>query len=255
MPKSKRLQVDEASSENDDDFQSEEVAVVDTQGTPGSQQLGFGQNGVLRDQLAATRQVAIGAAARAWPRTHKAQGLVITKALVQRQAMGADEVTTSRVRATIVPVAGGGRVNKAVIGTVHSRHEHPAQRAGGSSVVITPPLQKKVDAVCSRTTMGDHHTSASRVAEGVVKGGVDDVRRDGRRDGQREGDDDNDRPVASWRKRTAEEFNLEERSKLDVGAEPQSMVIMPPNDVPLFKIDDPAQREPPLHRARVVENW
>ncbi|GBG90155.1 hypothetical protein CBR_g50249 [Chara braunii] len=153
--------------------------------------------------------------------------------------------------------------------------------------MITPPLQKKVDAGGSRTAAGDHHTSADGVAKGVVEGRVGDVRReDGKRDERQEGDDADDRPLASTRKRTAKEVNLEERSKLwvdcnafwgqgpekplreaigdcadyfiaitngDAGAEPLSMLIMPPNDVPLFKIDDPAQHEPALRRVRMVE--
>ncbi|GBG82405.1 hypothetical protein CBR_g34781 [Chara braunii] len=39
----------------------------------------------------------------------------------------------------------------------------------------------------------------------------------------------------------------------DVGAEPPAMLVMPSNDVPLFKIEDPAHREPALRRARNVE--
>ncbi|GBG59095.1 hypothetical protein CBR_g24438 [Chara braunii] len=218
MPKSKRLRVDEASSENDDDFQLEEVAVVDVQGASGSQRLGFGRDGVSRDQLAAIRQAFVGGAARASPRTHKAQGFVITEARVHKQAAGVGEVTVSGVHAPIVPVAGGGRLDKAVIGADQLRQALPAQKAGGSSATITPPPQKKVDAGGSKTVVGDHHTSASGVAEGVVEGKVDDVHReDGKRDGRREGDDDDERPLASRRKRTAKEVNMEERSKLWVG--------------------------------------
>ncbi|GBG69978.1 hypothetical protein CBR_g4806 [Chara braunii] len=39
----------------------------------------------------------------------------------------------------------------------------------------------------------------------------------------------------------------------DAGVEPPAMLILPPNDVPRFKIEDPAQREPALRRARNVE--
>ncbi|GBG63370.1 hypothetical protein CBR_g37728 [Chara braunii] len=119
------------------------------------------------------------------------------------------------------------------------------------------------------------------------RGGVDDVRReDGKRDGRREGNDVDDRPLANRRKRTAKEVNLEERSKLwvdcdtfwgqgpekplrevigdctddfivianlDTRVEPPSMLIMPPNDVPRFKIDDPVQHEPALRKVRIVE--
>ncbi|GBG59253.1 hypothetical protein CBR_g32269 [Chara braunii] len=40
----------------------------------------------------------------------------------------------------------------------------------------------------------------------------------------------------------------------DAGAEPPPMLIMRLNDVPRFKIDDPAQREPALYRARNTQN-
>ncbi|GBG73559.1 hypothetical protein CBR_g16902 [Chara braunii] len=153
--------------------------------------------------------------------------------------------------------------------------------------MITPPPQKKLDAGGSRTTAGNHHTSASGVAEGVVEGRVDDVHcEDGKRDGRWEGDDDDDRPLASRRRRTAQEVDLEDRLKLwvdydvflgqgpekplreaigdyadyfvpiakgDAGAEPPSMLIMPTNDVPRFKIDDSVQHGPALCRTRIVE--
>ncbi|GBG93119.1 hypothetical protein CBR_g59144 [Chara braunii] len=195
MPKSKRLRVDAASSENDDDFQSEEVVMVDAQGTGGSQRLGFGRDGVSRDKLATIKQVIVGGVVGASPRTNKAQGIVITEAWLQRQAAGVGEATTSGIRTPIVLVGGGGRFDKAVIGAVQPRQALPAQQARGSSAAITPPPQTKVDAGGSRTLAGDHHTSASGVAEGVVEGRVDHVRReDGKRDGRREGDDDDDRP-------------------------------------------------------------
>ncbi|GBG92751.1 hypothetical protein CBR_g56912 [Chara braunii] len=100
------------------------------------------------------------------------------------------------------------------------------------------------------------------------------------KDGRWEGDDDDDRPLASGRKRTAEEVNPEvncdafwgqgPRKQLreairgcadyfvaitnnDAGAEPLSMLIMSLNDVPRFKIDNPTQRERALRRARIVE--
>ncbi|GBG76365.1 hypothetical protein CBR_g22112 [Chara braunii] len=119
------------------------------------------------------------------------------------------------------------------------------------------------------------------------EGRVDDVRRDnGRRDGKREGDDDDDRSLVTRLKGAAKEDDLEERSKLwvdcdafwgqdpgkplreavgdcadyfvvianrDGGVEPPSMLIMSSNDVQCFKIDDPAQREPTLCKARSVE--
>ncbi|GBG84192.1 hypothetical protein CBR_g38163 [Chara braunii] len=161
------------------------------------------------------RQVVVGGATGTSPRIHKAQGIVINEALVQRQVAVVGEAMASGVRTPIVLVVGGGRLDKAVIGAVQPRQALPAQQAGGSSAAITPPPQKKVDLGGNRTTSGDHQTFASGVAEGVVEGRVDDVRhKDGKRDGRQEDDDDDDRPLASRRKRTAEEVNLEERSKL-----------------------------------------
>ncbi|GBG84052.1 hypothetical protein CBR_g37928 [Chara braunii] len=129
VPRSKRLRVDEASSENDDDFQSEEVVVVHAQRMSGSQRLGFGQDGVLRDQLAAIGQVVAGGAVGVSPRTHKTQGIVINEARVQRQVVGVGEEMASGVRAPIVPVVGGGRLDKAVIGAVQPCQALPVQQA------------------------------------------------------------------------------------------------------------------------------
>ncbi|GBG83478.1 hypothetical protein CBR_g37190 [Chara braunii] len=182
--------------ENDDNFQLEEVVKVDAQGTGWSQRWGFGQDEVSRDNLVAIKQAIVGGVFGASLRTHKAQGIVITEARLQRQAAGVGEATTSGVRAPIILVGGGGRLDKAVIGAVQPRQAHPSQQARGSSTAITSPPQKKVDA----GGRSPHFCKRSRGS-----------------------------------------------------AEPPSMFIMPTNDVPLFKIDDPAQREPTLRRACIVE--
>ncbi|GBG45935.1 hypothetical protein CBR_g79385, partial [Chara braunii] len=151
----------------------------------------------------------------------------------------------------------------------------------------TPSAQKgEATASGSRTAAADH-TTTSGLAEDVEEGRADDVRRnDRRRDGKQEGDDDDDRPLVTRLKGAAKEDDLDARSKLwvdcdafkgqgpgkplreaigecadyfvtiangDAGAEPPSMLVMPSNDVPRFKIEDPAQHEPALHRARSVE--
>ncbi|GBG83372.1 hypothetical protein CBR_g37086 [Chara braunii] len=162
---------------------------------------------------------------------------------------------------------------------------------GGFGGGKAQPAQKgDATAIGTRTAAADR-SGRTRVAEGAGEERVDDVRNDvrhdeGRRDGKREGDDDDDRPLVTRLKGDAKEDGLEERSKLwvdcdsfwgqgpgkplreavgecadyfiaiangDAGAEPPAMLILPPNDVPRFKIDNPAQRGPALRRARNVE--
>ncbi|GBG63326.1 hypothetical protein CBR_g37683 [Chara braunii] len=200
VPKSKRPRFDDDSSEHSGDLHGEEESMVDAQGADVMKRLGFGQDGVSREQLAALKQGLVGGVAVSLARTPKAVGIVMTDARVTRQV---------------------------------------------------PP---KVGQVAPRCQGG--------------------------------GNDDDDRPVSAMVKKGVKEDDLEERSKLwidcdafwgqgpgkplmeavgdctdyfvaiangDAGAEPPSMLVMLPNDVPRFKIDDHAQREPALRRARNVE--
>ncbi|GBG85807.1 hypothetical protein CBR_g40617 [Chara braunii] len=262
VPKSKRQRVDEASSEHTDDFQADKVVMVDVQGTVGAMRLRFGRDGVSREQLSAIKQSVVVGAVGALPRTPKGTGVVITEACVPRQL-------------------------PAVVGQGQPRQPLPVQQAGASGGGKTPSAQKGEATASGSRTAAANHTTRSGLAEGAEEGRVDDFRRDdGRRDGEREGDDDDDRPLVMRLKGAAKEDDLEERSKLwvdcdafwgqgpgkplreavgdcadyfvviangDAGAEPPLMLIMPPNDVPLFKIEDPAQPEPALRRARSME--
>ncbi|GBG69480.1 hypothetical protein CBR_g4174 [Chara braunii] len=228
VPKSKRLRVDEASSENDDDFQSEAAVVVDEEGTPGGQRLGFGRDRVSRDQLAAIRQAVVGGVAGASPRTHKAQ----------RQVAGVGEATPRQQAAF---------AHRSWQSDSRGRSSHFCKRSHGSLKVWE---------------RGGSMISAAKVVKEMDNGKAMMMTTD---------------PL---------QVNLEERSRLwvdsdafwgqgprkplreaigdcadyfvavangDAGAEPPSMIIMPPNDLPRFKIDDPAQREPALRRACIVE--
>ncbi|GBG89805.1 hypothetical protein CBR_g49656 [Chara braunii] len=262
VPKLKRQRVEEASSDHTRDFQPEEVLIVDAQGILAAARLGFGQDGVSKEQLSALkRSIAVGAA-EASQRTPKAAGVVITEVCVPRQL-------------------------PATVGQGQPRQALPLQQVGASGGGKAQSAQKgNATATDTRTAAADH-SSRSGVAEGAAEERVDDVRRDdGRRDGKREGDDDDDRPLVKRLKGAAKEDGLEERSKLwvdcdsfwgqgpgkplreavgecedyfisipngDVGAEPPAMLIRPQNNVPRFKIEDPAQREPALRRARSVE--
>ncbi|GBG66387.1 hypothetical protein CBR_g60039 [Chara braunii] len=237
VPKSKRPRFDDESSEHTGDMQGEEVSMVDIQGVDVMNRLGFGRDGVSREQLAALKQSLVGGVAVTLARTPKAAGIVMTDARVARQV---------------------------------------------------PPKVGQVDTTAGggRTAAADN-TTGSGVAEAAEEGRVDDVcRDDGRKDGKGGGDDDDDRPVSAMVKKVIKQDDLEDRSKLwiacdafwgqgpgkplreavgdctdylvaiangDAGAEPPSMLVMPPNDVSRFKIEDPAQCEPALRRASNVE--
>ncbi|GBG79066.1 hypothetical protein CBR_g28780 [Chara braunii] len=260
--KSKRQRIDDASSSQTEDFLADEVAMVDAQGTTGVVRLGFGRDGVSREQLQAGRRSVVGGAAGTVPRSPNTTGVVVTAA---------------RVAGQISAAAGQGQPRQPL------PLQHVLATGGGHMAT----MQKgDATATASRTAAADH-TTKGRVVEGAERVGVDDVGRDdGRRDGKPEANDGDDRPLVPRGKGAPKEDELQEKAKLwvdcdafwgqgpgkplreavgectdyfvavangDAGAEPPSMLIMPPNDVPRFKIDDPAQREPALRRASSVE--
>ncbi|GBG81771.1 hypothetical protein CBR_g33949 [Chara braunii] len=173
-------------------------------------------------------------------------------------------------------------------GELHDVQRPSGDAKAGASGGGKAPSSQKGDATASDTrTAAADHSSRSAVAEGAEEARVDDVRRDdGRRDGKREGDDNDDCPLVTRLKGAAKEDDVEERPKLwvdcdafwgqgpgkplreavgdcadyfvaiangDEGAEPPAMLVMQPNDVSRFKIEDPAKHEPALRRARNVE--
>ncbi|GBG70870.1 hypothetical protein CBR_g8170 [Chara braunii] len=184
IPKLKRPRFDDDNSEHSGDSHDEEESMVDAQGADVVKGLGFGRDGVSREQLAVVKQGLLGGVA-----------------------------------------------------------------AGTSGLEKTPSAQKVDTTTGSGRTAVADNTTASGVAEGAGEERVDDVRRDdGRKDARGGADDDDDRPVTAMVKKGVKAIE----GALP-GAEPPSMLVMPPNDVPRFKIDDPAQREPALRRARNVE--
>ncbi|GBG88732.1 hypothetical protein CBR_g48262 [Chara braunii] len=262
IPKSKRQRINDASSSQTDDFLADEVAMVDAQGTAGVARLGFRRDGVSREQLQAVKCSVVGGVAGMVPRTPNTAGVVVTGARVAGQLSAA---------------AGQGQPRQPL------PLQHVLASGGGHTA-----LAQKGDATASanRTAAADH-TAKAGVVKGAERGGVDDVGRDnGRRDGKREGNDGDDRPLVPRGKGPPKEDELEEKAKLwvdcdafwrqgpgkplreavgectdyfvaiangDARAELPSMLIMPPNDVPRFKIDDLAQLDPALCRARSVE--
>ncbi|GBG77297.1 hypothetical protein CBR_g23626 [Chara braunii] len=192
----------EHGSEHTADFQAEDVSMVDAQGPDVIKRLGFGWDGVSREQLAALKQGLVGGVTVTLARAPKAGGIVMTDACVLRQ---------------VPPMVGHGQ----------PRQSLPAQQAGASGVEKTPSAQKVDTTACRSPTAAADNTAGSRVAEAAdntvgsrvteaaEEGRVDDIRRDdGRKDARGGGDDDDDRPVSAMVKRGAKEDDLEERSNL-----------------------------------------
>ncbi|GBG86649.1 hypothetical protein CBR_g41711 [Chara braunii] len=168
-------------SEHTADFQPEEVVMVDAQGTSEAPRLGFGRDGLTREQLSAVKQSIVVGAAGASQRTPKAAGVVITEVRVPRQ----------------LPEATGQGQPCQVL---------PLQQLGASVGGRAQPAQKgDATKIGTRTAAADH-SGRTGVAEGAGEERVDDVRHDeGRRDGKREDDDDEDRPLVTRLKGAAKE--------------------------------------------------
>ncbi|GBG81731.1 hypothetical protein CBR_g33910 [Chara braunii] len=214
----------------------------------------------------------------------------IAKAIRERSVVGGAAGTVPRTPNTAGVVVTGARVARqlsAGAGQGQPRQPLPLQHVLASGGGHTTTSQKGDETASASRTAAADHTAKAGVVQGAGRGGVDDVGRDdGRRDGKREGNDGDDRPLVPRGKGAPKEDELEEKAKLwvdcdafwgpgpgkplreavgectdyfvaiangDAGAEPPSMLIMPPNDMPRFKIDDPTQRDPALRRARSVE--
>ncbi|GBG60095.1 hypothetical protein CBR_g426 [Chara braunii] len=225
IPKSKRQRIDDASSSQTDDFVTDEVAMVDAQGTTGVARLGFGRDGVSREQLQAVKRSIIGGAAGTVPRTPNTAGVVVTGARVAGQL-------------------------SAAAGSCQPRQPLPLQHVLASGGGHTAIAQK-----------GDATASASRMAaaDHTAKGGVVEAPKEDALEEKAKLWVDCDafwgqglgKPLREAVGECTDYFVAIANG--DTRAEPPSMLIMPPNDVTRFKIDDPAQRDPALRRARSVE--
>ncbi|GBG87369.1 hypothetical protein CBR_g45428 [Chara braunii] len=230
VPKSKRPRFDDDSSEHSGDLHGEEESMVDAEGADVMKRLGLGWDGVSREQLAALKQGLVGGVAVSLARTPKAAGIVMTDARVARQ----------------VPPK---------VGQVAPRQSIPALQAGTFGVGKTPSAQKVDTTAGGGRTVAADNTTGSGVAEGAEEGRDDDVRHDDARKDARGGammtTTGPGKPLREAVGDCTDYFVAIANG--DAGAEPPSMLVMPPNDVPRFKIDDPVQREPALRRARNVE--
>ncbi|GBG91405.1 hypothetical protein CBR_g52292 [Chara braunii] len=202
IPKPKRQRVEELSSEHTADFHPKEVVMVDAQGTSAAPRLGFGRDGLTREQVSAVKQSIVVGAAGASQRTPKAAGVVITEVRVPRQLLAATGQGQPRQARPLqqLGASGGGK---------HSLCKRAMQRRSALGrrrrIAVVEPESPKGPGKPLREAVGECADYFIAIANG------------------------------------------------DAGAEPPAMLILPPNDVPRFKIDDPAQREPALRRARNVE--
>ncbi|GBG72158.1 hypothetical protein CBR_g11091 [Chara braunii] len=186
IPKSKRPRFDDYNSEHSGDLHGKDESMVDAQGADVMKRLGFGRDGVSREQLAAVKQGLLGGVAVSLARTPRSAGIVMTDARAARQ-----------VPPKVVHVA--------------PRQPIPAQQAGTSGVEKTLSAQK-VD-----TTTGGGRTA---VAENTTVSGA---------------------------RRVRERGGLMTFAAMMGGRMPGGGAMM------TTTIDDPAQREPALRRARNVE--
>ncbi|GBG62428.1 hypothetical protein CBR_g30382 [Chara braunii] len=225
VPRSKRQRVKEANSDHTGDFQPEEVLMVDSQGTSAVARLGFGRDGVSKEQLSAPKKsIAVGAVG-ASQRTPKAAGVVITEVRVPRQLPAA---------------AGQGQPRQAL----------PLQQVGASGGGKAQSEQKGDATEIDTQTAAADHNNRSGVAEAAKEDGLEErsklwVDCDSFW-GQGPG-----KPLREAVGECADYFIAIANG--DAGAEPPAMLIVPQNDVLRFKIENPAQREPALRRARSVE--
>ncbi|GBG91816.1 hypothetical protein CBR_g53706 [Chara braunii] len=150
VPKSKRPRYDDDNFEHSGDLHVEEESMVDAQGANVMKRMGFGRDGVSREQLAALKQGFVGGVAVSLARNPKAAGIVMTDARVERQ----------------VPPK---------VGQVAARPPIPALQAGTSGVDKTSSAQK-VDTTAGGGRMAAaDNTTGSGVAEAAEEGRVDDV--------------------------------------------------------------------------------
>ncbi|GBG91560.1 hypothetical protein CBR_g52594 [Chara braunii] len=224
---------------NNSDYNEEEgnMAVAVVQGQQMVGRLGFGRDSVPRELVAALKQAGGSAAIVGQVRTPKRGGLLINEGWVAEAS----------------PAGGGCGFE------CRSWCDHPGCWGGAGGEAGGGGEERRV---------------------------VDVRREDNRGDGRRGSDNDEDNRPSKRLKKHGPEDDLEHRSKLwvdsdafwgqgprkplreaftdcvdyfiaitngDSGAEPPSMLIMPPADIQRTKSNDPTQRDPALWRARAVE--
>ncbi|GBG64423.1 hypothetical protein CBR_g44308 [Chara braunii] len=233
--------------------------------------LGFRRDGVSRERMIALANLGLPGTPRGGGSgTVHSQGIVINDTTQQRPIS-----STS----TIVFVV--ERTDKGQVPVSPLRHMDPLNTLiiGGSSRVVAPSAQARSPSV---------HATATAAGERQEDRTVEEAgRKEERRDEIPRPDCGDDNSLNLRKKRTRQEEELEAKSKLwvdgktfwgrgpgcmiadvvhdcanyycaivngDAGATAPHGVIMPGPDVLCVRIEDPAQREPALRRARRTEN-
>ncbi|GBG90699.1 hypothetical protein CBR_g51208 [Chara braunii] len=228
---------------------------------------GFGRDGVSRERMIALAKLGLLGTPRCGrSETVRSQGIVNNDTAPQRPAS---------LTSTIVSVV--ERTDKGQVSRSPLRHVEPSNTlmAGGLSRVVAPSAQVGSDSI---------HATATVVGERREDGRVEEAgRKEERRDETPRADDEDGEFLNLRKKRTCQEEELVAKSKLyvdgkafwgrgpgrmivdavhncvdyncaiengDAGAAAPHGVIMPPPGVPRVRIEDPAQREQALRRAR-----
>ncbi|GBG82249.1 hypothetical protein CBR_g34532 [Chara braunii] len=288
VPKSKRQCVEEVDVLFDEDFQVNEVTAIEAHRMRGGERdwvLGkmrlrgnrwWLSNNTAQRLLAGCRQ-----------EHSRSQGIVIADIGIHRQAGGAVQALLNVAWGTIVTAAEGACPDKAPVAQPQPRQAEPPQPQAAMGAPRTSSTAVATEGALARPTTTQFHASGSAAALG---GGGGQERRcplpRGENKRNAEGNDDDDEPLSNRRKTTRQDDEQEERSKLwvdceafwgrgpgkplrdavvyctdyfiaitngDARAEPPPMFIMPPRDLSRLNIDDLAQHEPDLYRARNSE--
>ncbi|GBG88358.1 hypothetical protein CBR_g47056 [Chara braunii] len=150
----------------------------------------------------------------------------------------ANLLMTPRVAGVVITEVRIPRQLPTAAGQGQPRQALPLQQLGASGGGKAQSTQKgDATAIGTRTAAADH-SGRSGVAEGAAEERVEH--------GQGPG-----KPLREAVGECADYFIAIANG--DAGVEPPAMLILPPNDVPRFKIEGPAQREPALRRACSVE--
>ncbi|GBG59190.1 hypothetical protein CBR_g32206 [Chara braunii] len=270
VPKSKKLHAGDGSKGEMGGDEGEEVTPMDitSAGTPA---LGFGRDGVSRQRMLALTNLGVLTSTRGGGGgTARPQG-VLSGDIPPQRAMGS--------ASTIASVSEPD--DKAPVGESPSRHVE----ASNPKIVGASP-RAVLQSAQAASAAG--HAAALGIGERREDRRVEEAgRKQERREESPRGEEEDDQPLGARKKRSRLEEELEVKSKLwvdgkafwatgpgrmiadvvhsyadyfcaivngDAGASAPQGLMMSPPEVPRVRIEDGAQREPALRRARRTEN-
>ncbi|GBG63966.1 hypothetical protein CBR_g39971 [Chara braunii] len=233
--------------------------------------LGFGRDGMSRQRMLALTNLGVPTSTRGGSgRTARAQGVSSGDILPQRAVGSAYTIASLSERG-----------EKALVGESPSRHV----KASNPTIVAASPRDVLQSAQAASAA---GHAATLGVGERREDRRVEEAgRKQERREETPRGEEEDDQPLNARKKRSRQEEELEAKSRLwvdgkafwatgpgrmiadavhscadyfcaivngDAGASAPQGLMMPPPEVPRVRIEDGAQREPALRRARRTEN-